>query len=117
MQKVLLVEDDFTMVTLLKTLLGIEGYQVETLLEKAGDPIENLRREHADVLLIDIHLGARSGLDLVREIRRQPDLKQIRIVMMSGIDKGQECLAAGADAFLLKPFMPEDLYRALQLKE
>lgn len=114
MKKVLLADDDFTMVALLKTLLGMEGYQVATLLDKKGNIMENIRREKPDVLLIDIFLGTRNGMDLVRQIRETPDMKDLKIVMVSGIDKTEECLAAGANAFLLKPYMPEALFDLLR---
>jgi len=110
MVKVLLADDDFTMVGLLKTLLGMEGYQVATLLDKTGDILENIRHEKPDVLLIDIFLGDCNGLNIVRQIRDTPDMDNLKIVMVSGIDKTEECLAAGANAFLLKPYMPEDLF-------
>jgi CheY-like chemotaxis protein len=109
----MLADDDYTMVSLLKTLLGMEGYQVATLLDKTGDILDNIRAEKPDILLIDVFLGDRNGLDLVKEIRATTDLKDTRIVMASGIDKTEECLAAGANAFLLKPYMPSDLFRAL----
>ncbi|KAF0107379.1 MAG: response regulator receiver [Anaerolineaceae bacterium] len=114
MPKVLLADDDFTMVSLLKTLLGMEGYQVETLLDKTGDLMEYIRALKPDIFLVDFFLGDRNGLDLVRELRRQPDLKSIKVVMASGIDKSDECLAAGANAFLLKPYMPDDLFKILR---
>jgi CheY-like chemotaxis protein len=114
MIKVLLADDDFTMVALLKTLLGMEGYQVATLLDKKGSIMENIRREKPDVLLIDIFLGSRNGMDIVRQIRNTPDMKDLKIVMVSGIDKTKECLAAGANAFLLKPYMPEALFDLLR---
>jgi CheY-like chemotaxis protein len=113
MTKVLLADDDYTMVSLLKTLLGMEGYQVATLLDKTGDLLDNIRTEKPDILLIDVFLGDRNGLDIVKDIRNTPDLKNTRIVMASGIDKTEECLAAGANAFLLKPYMPNDLFRVL----
>ena len=114
MPKVLLADDDFTMVALLRTLLGFEGYQVATLMDKKGDILENLRRENPDILLIDIFLGDRNGLDVVRQIRTMPDLKNLRIVMASGVDMTEECLAAGANAFLLKPYMPDELFKLLK---
>jgi CheY-like chemotaxis protein len=114
MLKVLLADDDFTMVALLKTLLGMEGYQVATLLDKTGNILENIRHEKPNVLLIDIFLGNRNGLDVVRQIRETPDMKDLKIVMVSGIDKTKECLAAGANAFLLKPYLPEELYDLLR---
>jgi len=114
MSKVLLADDDYTMVTLLKTLLGMEGYQVATLLDKPGDILENIRLEKPDIMLIDIFLGSCNGLDIVRQIRELPELNGIRIIMASGIDKTEECLAAGADAFLLKPYMPNELFEKLR---
>jgi CheY-like chemotaxis protein len=114
MLKVLLADDDFTMVALLKTLLGMEGYQVATLLDKTGNILDNIKKEKPDVLLIDIFLGNRNGLDVVRQIRETPEIKDLKIIMVSGIDKTKECRAAGANAFLLKPYMPEDLFTLLR---
>jgi CheY-like chemotaxis protein len=114
MKKVLLADDDYTMFSLLKTLLNMEGYQVTTLLDKPGDILENIRAAMPDVLLLDVYLGDRNGLDLVQQIRQTPDLKDIRIVMASGVDKTEECLAAGADVFLLKPYMPNELFDILR---
>ena len=110
MLRILLADDDYTMVSLLKTLLNMEGYQVATLLDKSGDMLENVRLANPDVLLIDIFLGDRNGLDIVRQIRQAPDLDRIKIIMVSGVDKEEECLAAGANAFLLKPYMPNELF-------
>jgi CheY-like chemotaxis protein len=114
MLKILLADDDYTMVALLKTLLGMEGYQVVTLLDKTGDILDNIRKEKPDVLLMDIFLGDRNGLDVVRQIRQTVDLKDLKIAMVSGIDKREECLAAGANVFLLKPYMPEELFEILR---
>jgi DNA-binding response OmpR family regulator len=111
---VLLVDDDFTMASLLKTLLGMEGYQVETWMDKVGTPMEIVRRIMPDIIIMDILLGDLNGLDLVRELRNEPDLINIKVIMASGIDKSDECLAAGANAFLLKPYMPEELFSILR---
>ncbi len=113
MKKVLLADDDFTMVSLLKTLLNLEGYQVSTLLDKPGDILKNVREASPDFLLLDVYLGDRNGVDIVRQIRKDPGLKDIRIIMVSGLDKTEECLAAGADKFLLKPYMPSELFDIL----
>ncbi len=114
MKKVLLADDDFTMVSLLKTLLNLEGYQVVTLLDKPGEILNNVREAKPDVLLLDVYLGDRNGMDLVRQIRKDKDLKSIRIIMVSGLDKTEECMAAGADKFLLKPYMPNELFDLLR---
>jgi CheY-like chemotaxis protein len=112
--KVLLADDDFTMVALLKTLLEMEGYRVATLLDKKGNILDNIRNEKPDILLIDIFLGERNGLTVVRQIRESSDMKALKIIMVSGINKSEDCLAAGANAFLLKPYMPDDLFKLLQ---
>jgi DNA-binding response OmpR family regulator len=114
MQRVLLADDDRTMVTLLKTLLGMEGYEVVTLLDMDGDLLDNIRSSKPDILIIDIYLGKKNGLDIVRQIRNAPDLKDVRIIMVSGIDKTDECLAAGANNFLQKPYMPNELFDLLR---
>jgi Response regulators consisting of a CheY-like receiver domain and a winged-helix DNA-binding domain len=114
MTKVLLADDDFTIVSLLKTLLGMEGYQVTTLWDKKGDILDNIRKEKPDLLLIDIYLGDRNGMEVVRQIRQTPDLASLRVILTSGIDKTEECMAAGADSFLLKPYMPEELFTKLR---
>jgi CheY-like chemotaxis protein len=114
MPKVLLADDDYTMVALLTTLLTMDGYEVATLLDKPGDTMENIRHAMPDILLIDIFLGNKNGLDIVRELRQLPDLNCIRVVMASGIDKREECLAVGANAFLLKPYMPSELFAVLK---
>jgi CheY-like chemotaxis protein len=116
MTKVLLAEDDDTMVSLLTILLGLEGYQVVSVLDKAGDIHENIREEMPDVILMDVHLGNLNGLSIVRELRQQEDLKKIRVIMASGLNMRDECLAAGADEFLLKPYMPDDLLDLIRSK-
>ncbi len=113
MPKILLAEDDSTMVSLLKTLLTMEGFQVAAFLEQDGDILENIRQEKPDVLLLDVFLGESYGVDLLRRIRQTPDLKELKVVMISGTDKSEECLDAGADDFLLKPFMPEELIKKI----
>jgi CheY-like chemotaxis protein len=114
MRKVLLADDDPTMVSLLTTLLGMEGFQVAALPDQDVDLLEVIRNEKPDALVVDIYLGSRNGLDLVRQIRQEDDLKEIKIIMASGIDRTEDCLAAGANAFLLKPYMPDDLFKFLR---
>jgi CheY-like chemotaxis protein len=113
MPKVLLAEDDFTMVSLLKTLLKMEGYDVIALDVNANVP-DAVERENPDSLLMDVHLGQQSGMDIVQAIRQNPALSNIRIVMTSGLNMKEECLQSGANYFLLKPFMPDDLLKVLK---
>jgi len=83
------------MVALLKNPVGHGRVPGGHFDGKAGDILENVRAAKPDILLIDIYLGDRNGLDIVRQIRQTPDLKDIRIIMASGIDKTEECLEPG----------------------
>jgi len=114
MTRVMLAEDDYTMVSLLKTLLGMEGFQATTILDKTGALLENIRLDIPDVILLDVHLGDLNGLDVVKDLRKDKELKSIRVIMTSGIDMTDACLDAGADAFLLKPYMPDDLILSIR---
>jgi DNA-binding response OmpR family regulator len=111
--KVLLAEDDFTMVSLLKTLLKMEGYDVVAL-DADADVIEAVRNQKPDVLLMDVHLFSQSGLDILQQVRESDDINTIRILMSSGSNVKEECLNRGADGFLMKPYMPDDLFRQLK---
>jgi len=113
MPKVLLAEDDHTMVSLLKTLLKMEGFEVVALDVNADVPAAVLK-ENPDALLMDVHLGKQSGMNIVQAIRKIPELSNMRIVMTSGLNVKEECLKHGANHFLLKPFMPDDLLKVLK---
>ena len=113
MAKVLLAEDDSTMVSLLKTLLHMEGFEVLAL-DVDSDVPAVVQREKPHALFMDVHLGGQSGMEILEIIRRQQDLSDVRIVMTSGLNVKEECISRGANAFLLKPFMPDDLIRALK---
>jgi CheY-like chemotaxis protein len=111
MPKVALIEDDAVMLSLLQTLLEYEGYKTVQLdgMGKAGDIVELLRQARPDIILMDIHLRQVNGLDLLRELRKDPALCDVRVLVASGMDLSSEASAEGADGFILKPYMPDDL--------
>ena len=113
MAKILLAEDDETMVSLLKTLLTMEGFEVLGLDVDADVP-SVVRSENPDALFMDVHLGEQNGLEILDAIRKNKDLANVRVVMTSGLDMREQCIRLGANAFLLKPFMPDDLLRVLK---
>ena len=113
MPKILLAEDDHTMVVLLQTLLKMEGFEVATA-DVDEDVAALILRNRPDVLFMDVHLGQYSGLDVVQSIRQNTDLASLRIVMTSGLDVREECLRRGANDFIMKPFMPDDLIAILR---
>jgi CheY-like chemotaxis protein len=111
--KILIVDDDRTMVSLLHTLLELEGYSVYST--PLGQAAIQLSREHQpDIVLMDVHLADGDGLGVLRQMRADTDLGRLRVVMTSGLDMVDECKQAGGDDFILKPYAPDQLVSTLQ---
>jgi len=91
----------------------MEGFEVVSL-EVHEDVPSVVAHEKPDVFLTDVHLGEQNGMEIVSLIRQKAELSQMKIIMTSGLDMKNECLKRGADHFLLKPFMPDDLLMVLK---
>jgi len=114
MHKIMLVEDDATMLSLLSTLLQIEGFDVVKVKQDSLEGILNeMRLEKPSLALIDVYLRAASGFDILRTLRQDPELKNMRVLMSSGMDFREQCLQRGADDFILKPYMPDELIKKM----
>lgn len=113
MKRILLAEDDETMVALLKTLLKMEGYQV-TALDAEADIVQAVLKTKPDILLMDVYLLRLNGIEELARLRQTPGCKSVRVLMTSGLDFKHQCLENGADGFIQKPFMPDDLISALR---
>ena len=112
---VLVVDDDLAMLRYLRTLLEIDGYDVET----ATSGREALGRVRSglspDVVLLDINMPGMDGLETLQELLDyQPDLK---VIMCSCVTDPRKTMAAfliGAQDFIPKPFRHPDLLAALE---
>jgi DNA-binding response OmpR family regulator len=115
MLKVMLIEDDSTMVSLLTTLLELEGFSVEApFVSTMDDYLKALLEICPDIALVDVNLHTGNGMDLVRQLRKDHRADSIRILMASGLNVKKECLQAGADAFIQKPYMPDELIKMIR---
>ena len=110
MTTVLIVDDDREMGRLLRTLFELEGHQV-VVVPAYEDVINSLREVKPDVVVMDVRLHGEETIDLVPQIRQDAQLAAMPLVMTSGMDRRRECIDAGADHFVLKPFLPDDLVR------
>ena len=113
MLKILLLEDDHDMNMLLQILLKIEGYQVWSY-DPKRPVVEQAEEKIPDLVLLDVHLGGLDGIQILRQLRQTPALGEVRVVMTSGINVSEECLRDGANAFIVKPYMPEHLLEILR---
>ncbi len=113
-RKLLLIEDDKTMSMLLKTLLDFEGFETTTFSEGDQDKIINLLKDiQPKILIMDIYINEINGIDLLEIIRKNIYFSDLKVLMTSGMDMQKECLEAGADGFMLKPYLPDELIKWL----
>jgi CheY-like chemotaxis protein len=111
MKKILLVDDDQQLRTLFGSILRGRGYYViEADSGVAG--LEMARKHLPDLILSDIDMPGGDGASLLRDIRRDPELKSRQFILMSGStpNKGAQ---DGADDFLTKPVSLQALLSCL----
>jgi two-component system phosphate regulon response regulator OmpR len=107
-EKVLLVDDDEKLRNLLKEYLEGYGYKVLTLVDGSAVP-EKIERESPDIVILDIMMPVKDGLDVLKEVRMK---FAIPVIMLTA--KGEAAdrivgLELGADDYLPKPFDPREL--------
>ena len=112
--RILLIEDEPGLVLILTDLLKMEGYSVDN----AGDGVTGLSRatnEPFDMIVLDVMLPGKNGLDVCRELRQQG--KDIPILMLTAktqlIDRVVG-LKLGADDYITKPFEPPELLARIE---
>lgn len=104
--RVLVVEDDDSIATALEFLLTREGL----ILDRARDGLQALDRAprfKPDLVVLDIVLPGISGYEVCTRLRANPDMGQLKILMMTARGSATErkhALAHGADGFIPKPF-------------
>ncbi len=116
MKKVMIVDDDQTMASLLETLLKLDGYEV-TRAGSAHTFLGQVESEAPDLVLLDVFLSDRESYDLVKELRSHEDasVAQLPVIMTSGMELSSKCRDAGANDFLLKPYDPEQLLQVIHI--
>jgi DNA-binding response OmpR family regulator len=112
--RVLVIEDDSKLATALVSGIEAEGYQV-TWASSAEEGLLHLHDQKPDLLLLDITLPQRDGLDLLRQIRR--DRIDVRVLMLTShntIEDRVDGLKTGADDYLGKPFSFSELIARIE---
>ena len=112
--RVLVVDDDPTVRGVLTTLLGFEGVDVTTA-DDGPSALAMAQHLRPDVILLDVNLPGKDGFAVCRELKLRDAAE--RVVMITGRAAKEdelEGLAAGADAFLRKPFSPLELIETVR---
>lgn len=114
MNKILLVEDDFTLGSILKDQLEVNGYEV-SLLRLPRETVEKLLEGEFDLVIMDKLLKGIDGTQICAEIRNTEQISDIPILMMSGFDgAGEICIEAGANNFIAKPFEVDSFLKSIE---
>lgn len=108
---ILVVEDETAIVTLLRYNLEREGFRVHSA-HDGDEALTMVSEEKPDLVLLDWMLPLTSGLEVCRRLRRQPETRDIPILMLTA--RGEEAdkvrgLDSGADDYITKPFSPVEL--------
>ncbi len=119
--KVLVIDDDQDMVAALEVLLETEDFQVLSA-TNADEGIDLARRERPDVVVLDLLLTPRSGIEVYQELRREPALQGTKVLFLSALkqkihrDRFSPELEAcwEAEDFLDKPVEPETLVERIR---
>lgn len=119
--KVLVIDDDQDMVAALELLLEAEDFHVLSATD-ADEGVEVARRERPEVVVLDLMLTPRSGIEVYQELRREPALRGTKVVILTALkqkihsDRFSPELEAcwEAEDFLDKPVEPETLVERIR---
>jgi CheY-like chemotaxis protein len=106
-------EDDEDIRMLVTRSLRKAGHQVIAVAD-GREGLAAVRKHHPDAVITDIDMPYMTGLQLCREIRRDPELKHIPVVVVSGsLESSDTAMEAGVTAIVSKPFVPDALLHQL----
>src|SRR5215510_15057008 len=112
--QLLLVEDDNAMREMLESLFRQEGYVVSEA-SSASAALDLARQTDLDVVLSDIKMPGKSGLELVGELRElRPDTPVVLMTAFGSIDTAVDAMRAGAFGYTTKPFRPDEVLRTVK---
>jgi two-component system alkaline phosphatase synthesis response regulator PhoP len=111
MPKILIVEDMESVVTLLRTILEREGFEVASVRDGL-EALDAVRREKPDLMLLDLILPGLDGLEVLRRVRNDPPTAHLPVIVLSGKEEERDKvigLEIGADDYITKPFQANEL--------
>lgn len=115
-KRIMTVEDSTSLREMITFTLGEAGYDVA----EAGDgqeALDKLKGFPADLVITDLNMPRMNGIELTRELRSSPAYKFVPIVFLtteSQLQKKQAAKEAGATAWIVKPFKPEQLLQVVR---
>lgn len=106
--KILIVDDETNLRTLVGSYLRAEGYEVVEAAD-GTEAVESVRRRHPDLVVLDVRMPGVDGIEALREIRTFSDVFVIMLTARAEEADKVIGLSVGADDYLTKPFSPREL--------
>lgn len=116
MPAVLVVDDDALNREVLEAFLTLANYPVR-LAHNGASALKQIAQATPDLVILDVKMPDMNGYELCQRIKSNPQTQHIKILLLTAFDGPQERqtgLAAGADAYMTRPFDGEDLIRKVQ---
>lgn len=115
-KSIIIVEDEPNIAESLRFILGRSGFDVHWVAD-GNDAVFEIQNRHPDLVILDVMLPNRSGLEVLRDIRAARSIAHTPVLMLSakGQTRDREIAAeAGADRYLVKPFSNADVVALAQ---
>lgn len=109
--KILLVDDDELILKVIQRILSKEGYIVKTAIN-GKEALELIEREKYDLLITDLMMPYSNGFEVISRFKQHPNAEGVPIIVISSVgteNAVREGLSIGADDYLRKPIMPDEL--------
>jgi DNA-binding response OmpR family regulator len=109
--KILLVDDDELILKVINRILTKDGYDVRTA-SNGKDALEMIEDEKYDLLITDLMMPYSNGFEVISRFKQHPNAEGVPIIVISSVgteNAVREGLNIGADDYLRKPIMPDEL--------
>ena len=115
---VLIVDDSNAMRAVIKKIISMSGFKMDKCLDAGNgrEALDTLAHEWVDVIISDINMPEMNGLELLARLKQDDLYKEIPVIMIStegSEERMREALHGGAQGFIKKPFLPEELRKKL----
>ncbi|ENO89623.1 response regulator transcription factor [Thauera linaloolentis] len=110
-KKILIADDEQNIVISLEFLMKREGFEV-VVANDGEEAARRIRSDCPDLVLLDVMMPKKSGFEVCQEIKADPAMAAVRILMLTAKGRDTEVakgLALGADAYMTKPFSTKEL--------
>ncbi len=113
---VLLIEDEPNIIEAIRFLLTRDGWEVDTHSE-GSDAVDVIQQAKPDLVILDLMLPGKSGLDILRDLREIPELATLPVLMLTARGQSRDrdmAEKAGVSRFMTKPFSNAEVLTAVR---